>query len=389
MDERDKNIFFLTGGRDGVVRAIEWLADAGVRDPLDMQTVPPGVRRAPDKSHSDKSHSGENQFDKSNADKGALDKRQFDKSNADKGALDKGTAIQSLPPSSARDFANTGAGSSPPAPSSNVPPASPSGSSDTRVDPRPSTASLPPSPSPNVPPALPSGSSDTRGASSRDASPPTPAKKSGREEIANTGTPGDQHLAVTLAGECQSLADLKSRIDGFTQCPLRQTAENTVFGRGAEDSDLMIVGEAPGDEEDKQGKPFVGASGQLLDVILAAVGFAPDSVRIGNILPWRPPGNRTPLSSEISLCLPFIERHIALVRPKILIALGGVAAKALLGRTDGITMLRRQWFSYESPQLQRPIPLKPTFHPAYLLRSPGQKRLVWQDFLAIRAKHDG
>ncbi len=148
----------------------------------------------------------------------------------------------------------------------------------------------------------------------------------------------------------------------------------------------MLIGEAPGADEDRLGKPFVGLSGQLLDRILAAVGLHEDTVYISNIVNWRPPGNRQPTSDEIALCLPFILRHIELVAPKVIVLLGGTAVKALLNTADGIIRMRGKWLS--SPLLSDTLDAKilATFHPAYLLRSPGQKRLVWLDFLRLK-KH--
>jgi DNA polymerase len=146
----------------------------------------------------------------------------------------------------------------------------------------------------------------------------------------------------------------------------------------------MFVGEAPGAEEDLRGLPFVGKAGQLLDRMLAAIGLDRRSAYITNIVFWRPPGNRQPTPQEIALCLPFVERHIELVAPEILVLLGGTAAKALLARNDGIMRLRGRWFEYATPGLARPVPAIPTFHPAFLLRSPGQKRAAWLDLLEIR-----
>ena len=162
----------------------------------------------------------------------------------------------------------------------------------------------------------------------------------------------------------------------------------------------MLVGEAPGADEDRQGKPFVGASGQLLDRILACIGLDRtqedplSSVYISNILNWRPPGNRTPNPAEIAVSLPFIERHIQLVKPKILILCGGVSAKALLGRDESISRLRKGWHDYrpQTAQLQnadaQPIPAIATYHPAYLLRTPAQKRAVWADMLSVQEKRN-
>ena len=159
-----------------------------------------------------------------------------------------------------------------------------------------------------------------------------------------------------------------------------------MFARGSDSPKVFFIGEAPGADEDIQGKPFVGRSGQLLDKILEAAGITPSMFRIGNILPWRPPGNRNPTPEEVAMCLPFIERHIELVKPKIVVFLGGVAAHSLLGNEEPISRLRKKWHQFETTHMTSPIWAKPTFHPSYLLRSPSQKRFAWIDFLEIHAK---
>lgn len=162
--------------------------------------------------------------------------------------------------------------------------------------------------------------------------------------------------------------------------PLRDTALNMVFGVGNPEADVLFLGEAPGSEEDKQGMPFVGQSGQLLDKILATVELDREKVYITNILPWRPPGNRAPTGSEIALFRPYVLKHIALINPKLVVCLGGTATKALLETTLGIMQLRGKFTKI--PELDAQI--LPTFHPAFLLRSPSQKREVWLDFLNIK-----
>ena len=199
--------------------------------------------------------------------------------------------------------------------------------------------------------------------------------------------------ARELAGGCNDLAALKSALAAFDGCALKSTATNLVFGTGAENADIMLVGEAPGRDEDRDGKPFVGASGQLLDQMLKFLDLGRDkNVYITNILPWRPPGNRQPTGAEIAACLPFLERHIALVAPKLLVFLGGTSAKTLLNRTEGITRLRGQWYDYASSAMDTAgaasIPAMATLHPAYLLRQPAQKRAAWLDLLAVREKLD-
>ena len=196
--------------------------------------------------------------------------------------------------------------------------------------------------------------------------------------------------ASRLAAAASTLEELKAAVEAFEECPLKKTATNTVFADGNPAARIMFVGEAPGADEDRQGKPFVGVSGQLLDRMLAAIGLdrnaadVADSFYITNIVFWRPPGNRNPTTNEIAACLPFLERHIELVQPDILVALGGPAAKTLLGRVEGITRLRGQWHPYSAPRLSAPIDAMALFHPAYLLRSPAHKREAWRDLLAIR-----
>lgn len=192
--------------------------------------------------------------------------------------------------------------------------------------------------------------------------------------------------ASACAAGAATLAELLEALRGFDGCALRQTAMNLVFADGNPKARVMLIGEAPGEDEDRQGKPFVGASGKLLDRMLAGIGLDRTSVYITNILPWRPPGNRSPTPAEIAACLPFVERHIALVDPALLVLLGGTAAKTLLGRSEGVTRLRGRWFDYGSPGLPRPIPALALYHPAYLLRSPVHKRDTWRDLLSLRRK---
>lgn len=186
----------------------------------------------------------------------------------------------------------------------------------------------------------------------------------------------------------RSLQALQEEMAAFTGCALKKTAKNLVFADGNPEARLMLVGEAPGEDEDRQGKPFVGVSGKLLDKMLRAIGYDRSKVYITNIVPWRPPGNRNPTDMEIALCLPFIERHIALVRPAALVLLGGIASKALLQRTEGITKLRGRMLPLTVADGNETfsIPCTPMFHPAYLLRQPSQKRLAWRDWLALQAR---
>ena len=188
------------------------------------------------------------------------------------------------------------------------------------------------------------------------------------------------------ARQADTLAALRLALEAFEGCALKQTATNLVFADGNPEADLMILGEAPGAEEDRQGTPFVGPSGQLLDRMLGAIDRDRTSAYISNVLFWRPPGNRTPTDAEVAACMPFVQRHIALVRPKVLVFVGGAAAKALLERKEGIMRLRGTWYDYRNPDLDVPIPALAIFHPAYLLRSPGQKRQTWRDLLMLRAR---
>jgi len=190
--------------------------------------------------------------------------------------------------------------------------------------------------------------------------------------------------AAEIAAACPSLADLRTAIAAFDGCALKRTATNTVVGDGNETATLMVIGEAPGAEEDRQGLPFVGPAGQLLDRMLTAIGLDRRAVYISNILPWRPPGNRSPTAEEIALCQPFVERQIVLVQPRVLVLVGGISAKALLEKREGITRLRGTWREFSPAGMTHTIPTMATFHPAYILRQPSAKREVWRDLLAIQ-----
>ncbi|MBN34469.1 MAG: uracil-DNA glycosylase [Rhodospirillaceae bacterium] len=192
---------------------------------------------------------------------------------------------------------------------------------------------------------------------------------------------------VAAAAAANSHDELMAAIHTFDGCPLKRTATTTCIYDGNPEARIMIIGEAPGRDEDVQGKPFVGAAGKLLDKMLAAIGLDRTNTYITNTLYWRPPGNRTPTPEEIALCLPFLERQVALIQPGLLVYTGGTAAKAMLNRTEGITRLRGRWFSLER-EGRTAIPAIAMFHPAYLLRRPENKRHSWKDLLAIRAKVD-
>jgi len=192
--------------------------------------------------------------------------------------------------------------------------------------------------------------------------------------------------AAALAAACTTLPALRAAIAGFEGCALRDTATNLVFSDGNPAARIMLVGEAPGAEEDRAGLPFVGPSGQLLDRMLGSIGLDRTQVLITNILPWRPPGNRTPSETEIAVCLPFLLRHIALVGPEVLLLLGATSVRAITGNSTGIRRLRGQWQSLVVPGLERPVPALPTYHPAYLLRTPLAKREAWADLQELQSR---
>jgi DNA polymerase len=220
---------------------------------------------------------------------------------------------------------------------------------------------------------------------------PSPAKSEGRvfyqtRAVAPSAAPLAPDAAVMAAREAaQTAADLdqlRALLEGFEGCSLRGTATQLVFADGNPQSRIMFVGEAPGYDEDVSGVPFVGRSGKLLDLMLTAIGLDRTSAYIANVVPWRPPGNRTPTPQETAICLPFIRRQIELANPEILVCLGGPAAQTLIGIKEGITRSRGRWFNYDTGT--REVRAIATFHPAFLLRSPLQKRLAWRDFLAIK-----
>ena len=203
--------------------------------------------------------------------------------------------------------------------------------------------------------------------------------------------------AVKLAKSAKTLEELSQIIQEFDGIALKKTATNMVFADGNPKAHVMIIGDAPGADEDRIGKPFVGVNGQLLDRILKCINLdrseedPKNSVYISNILNWRPPGNRTPSPAEVAVSLPFIERHIQLVKPSILVLCGGVAAKSLLGNSDSISRLRKKWHDYvpQTPDMcdaASKIPAIATYHTTSLLRTPIQKRLVWDDMLTLQAK---
>lgn len=190
--------------------------------------------------------------------------------------------------------------------------------------------------------------------------------------------------ARKLARAADTLDALHTAIAQFDGSDLKKTCKKTVIADGVDNADIMVIGEGPGRDEDLEGKPFVGRAGQLLDKMLASIGLSRDvNTNVTNVNYWRPPGNRNPTDHELAICRPFLDRHIALVKPRIIIATGAVPAKALLNVADGIMKLRGNRFSLQVPDLKDPIPLFPIFHPAYLLRRPGEKARAWADLLGI------
>jgi uracil-DNA glycosylase len=220
--------------------------------------------------------------------------------------------------------------------------------------------------------------------------PPAPALRAGNDtaDIPRSAatTPVSPEAAVMAAREAartaQNLDELRALLDNFEGCMLRATATQLVFAAGNPGSRVMFVGEAPGRDEDLAGEPFVGRSGKLLDLMLQAIGLDRTKAYIANVVPWRPPGNRTPTPHETAICLPFIRRQIELANPDILVCLGQPSTQTLLGTREGITRTRGRWFKFDTGT--REIRATATYHPAFLLRSPLQKRLVWRDFLALK-----
>jgi DNA polymerase len=214
--------------------------------------------------------------------------------------------------------------------------------------------------------------------------PPAPAAPPPQPQRQFAATPPDAAVmsARTLAAQARTLAELEATLAGFDGCSLKVTAKNLCFYRGAPQARLMLIGEAPGRDEDLQGKPFVGRAGQLLDRMLAAIGLSEESVHITNIVYWRPPGNRTPTPQEAQVCRPFLERQVELVAPDIVVLLGGAAAKHIFDVPEGIMRVRGKFRDVVIGSLQ--VRALATLHPAYLLRTPAAKRLAWRDLLTLK-----
>jgi DNA polymerase len=222
--------------------------------------------------------------------------------------------------------------------------------------------------------------------------PKAPAKAASAAPVTQAPATPLAATGPSAAAGCNSLAEIAAALESFDACPLKKTATRLCFADGNPKARVMLVGEAPGRDEDIQGKPFVGRSGQLLDRMLAAAGLSrgaedrDSAVFITNVIFWRPPGNRTPTEAETQMCLPFLLRTIELQKPDVIVCLGATPAHRLTGRSDGILKLRGKWMTANVSG--RNIPLLPTLHPAYLLRQPAQKRLVWRDLLSLRQMLD-
>lgn len=191
--------------------------------------------------------------------------------------------------------------------------------------------------------------------------------------------------AREICDKAQTLDDLRAMVENFEGCSLKFSANSTVFGYGNPQAEIMIIGEAPGADEDRMGEPFVGRSGHLLDKMLSAIGLKREDCYITNVLPWRPPGNRTPTSDEVAVCLPFLKRQIEIISPKIIFILGRSAANALLDNADNISSLRGHFIDYTSDK-GTVIPTLSSFHPAFLLRTASQKAKSWSDLLRLKRK---
>jgi uracil-DNA glycosylase len=213
----------------------------------------------------------------------------------------------------------------------------------------------------------------------------TPERLPQRAPASFAVAPAVAGSAREIAARCKTLGELKAAIEAFEGCALKVTAKTTVFADGHPDAAVMLIGEAPGRDEDLQGLPFVGRSGHLLDRMLNSIGLdRATSAYITNVIFWRPPGNRPPTPEEAAICAPFLLRHIELQQPKVLLLLGGTPVKHVLNVEEGITRIRGRWGRIVSNGVE--IPVLPTFHPAYLLRQPAAKRQAWQDLLSLKLK---
>jgi uracil-DNA glycosylase len=225
-------------------------------------------------------------------------------------------------------------------------------------------------------------------AAARPVAPPPSGAKAAPRESAPADPPAYPSdsigTAIALARGANSLPELKAALEGFDGCALKKGAANTVFSDGNPASRILFIGEAPGRDEDRQGLPFVGRAGKLLDKMLAAIGLDRTRAYITNVINWRPPDNRDPSPEEAAMCLPFLRRHIELVDPGVIVLLGAVAVRHVVGRSDGIMKTRGRWLEYNVNG--RMAPVMPTLHPAYLLRQPAHKKLAWRDLQAVEEK---
>jgi len=241
-------------------------------------------------------------------------------------------------------------------------------------------------------PAQPARVSEPAKAASPLPARPAVSRPSAIAEYSNgpAAQPAGASDAAQMAAQCTTLAEIEQALMRFEACPLKKTATNLCFADGNPQADVMLIGEAPGRDEDIQGKPFVGRSGQLLDRMLKAIGLSrqaespQEAVYISNVIFWRPPGNRTPTDQETLMCLPFLRRAIEIKQPRLLVCLGATPTQRLIGKSEGILKLRGRWFDFASGGGN--IPLLATLHPAYLLRQPAQKRLAWRDLLSLKQK---
>jgi DNA polymerase len=222
-----------------------------------------------------------------------------------------------------------------------------------------------------------------------EAPAPKPKPEVAAPSVAPTPAVPSAFDSTPIAQACESLEALREAMAAFDKCALKQGARNTVFCDGHPSARVMIIGEAPGREEDREGRPFIGRAGQLLDKMFAAIGLsrheeaAESALYITNVLPWRPPQNRDPLPEEIALMKPFLLRHIELAQPEFIVTMGNPSTKTLRDTALGITKMRGQWGEVLG------IPSVPLFHPAYLLRSPEKKREAWADLLSLKARLEG
>lgn len=221
------------------------------------------------------------------------------------------------------------------------------------------------------------------GGAARASSGPTPVRPV-------EGGVSDEQVknAVALAAAAKTVDELRAALEGFDGCALKKSAMNLVFGDGNPAAKIMFIGDAPGADEDRQGKPFVGPGGQLLDKMMASIGLDRTQAYVANTVFWRPPGNRSPLAGEIAVCLPFVERLIELIDPVVVVTLGGVPTHALLGQQGNVAKLAGKWFSFETPAMSHPIASSALHHPDSLIKTPAYKRQTWQNLLAVHKKLD-